>query len=111
MKRLYFLFSLFWLIAGAISAQRITSLGDQVTDANQLNTSDHYVIKLVSYYSSSTKTDVTDDKYFYTTGARMIASTLDMSNATVNNTTNNFLINLRANSTNTSGVWAVGIGS
>ena len=111
MKRLYFLFSLFWLIAGTVPAQRIVSLGNQVTDASQLNTSDHYVIKLVSYYSGSTKTDVTDDKYFYTTGARMIAGTLDMSNTTVNNTTNNYLINLRANSSNTSGVWAVGMGS
>ena len=94
-----------------MSAQRIVSVGEQVTDANQLNSSDHYVIKLVSYYTSGTKTDVTEDKYFYTVGQRMKLGTLNTADDTQNNSTNTFLVNLRPNSTNTEGVWAVGLGT
>ena len=111
MKRFYVLFSLFALMVGTMSAQRIVSVGEQVTDASQLNSSDHYVIKLVSYYTSGTKTDVTEDKYFYTVGQRMKLGTLNTTDATVNNSTNTFLVNLRPNSTNTNGVWAVGLGN
>lgn len=94
-----------------MSAQRIVSVGEQVTDASQLNSSDHYVIKLVSYYTSGTKTDVTEDKYFYTVGQRMKLGTLNTADATQNNSTNTFLVNLRPNSTNTEGVWAIGLGT
>ena len=111
MKRFYVLFSLFALIAGTMSAQRIVSVGEQVTDASQLNSTDHYVIKLVSYYTSGTKTDVTEAKYFYTTGGRMKLGTLDPTNATDNNNTNTFLVNLHPNSTSTADVWAVGLGT
>lgn len=94
-----------------MSAQRIVSVGEQVTDASQLNSSDHYVIKLVSYYTSGTKTDVTENKYFYTVGQRMKLGTLNTRDATDNNNTNTFLVNLHPNSTSTADVWAVGLGT
>ena len=111
MKRFYSLFALFMLVAGTMSAQRIMSIGEQVTDASSLNTTDHYVIKLVSYYVDATEKTATDNLYFYTTGGRMKASTIDTSVATASNTTNNFLINLRTPSTETEGVFAVGMGT
>ena len=116
MKRFYVLFSLFALMVGTMSAQRIVSVGEQVTDASQLNSSDHYVIKLVSYYTSGTKTDVTADKYLYvkyvsSNDSRIKLDSLRTNVATTSNNTNSFLVNLRPNSTNTEGVWAIGMGN
>lgn len=107
MKRFYILFSLFTLMTGTMTAQRIVSVGEQVTDASQLNPSDHYVIKLVSYYNNGTKTEMTEDKYFYTTGGRIMLDALTNNDTS----TKNYLVNLRTSSTNTDNVWAVGLGT
>ena len=109
MKRFLSLFTLLMLIATTAFAQRIVSIGDEVTDGN-FNTHDHYVIKLVSYYTGTTKTDITDDKYFYTTGARMKLSTINTTDYTANNSTNNFLVNLQATNYG-EGVYALGLGT
>lgn len=109
MKRFLSLFALLMLITGAAFAQRIVSIGNEVTDGN-FNTHDHYVIKLVSYYSGTTKTDINEDKYFYTTGQRMKLSTINTTDYTNNNSTNNFLVNLQATNYGV-GVYAVGLGT
>lgn len=94
MKRLLSLFSLLLLINGVISAQRITSIGDVVTDGN-FNTHDHYVIKLVSYYDGDNKVDMTEDKYLYAVnGGRVKLSTINVSNYENNNNTQSFLVNM-----------------
>ena len=117
MKRFYSLFALFMLAACSISAQRITSIGSEVTDGN-FNTSDHYVIKLVSYKNSGTTTTLTEDKYFYAVSGlgggknRVRLSTIDTSASTsATNTTNKFLTNLCTPSVATDGVYAIGMGT
>lgn len=111
MKRLLSLFSLLLLtMGGVISAQRITSIGDVVTDGN-FNTHDHYVIKLVSYYNGDNKVDMTEDKYLYAVnGGRVKLSTINVSNYENNNNTQSFLVNMQ-NTDFGDGIFAVGLGS
>lgn len=108
MKRLLSLFSLLLLTMGVISAQRITSIGDVVTDGN-FNTHDHYVIKLVSYYDGDNKVDMTEDKYLYTVnGGRVKLSTINVSD--YDNNTQSFLVNMQETDFG-NGIFAVGLGS
>ena len=109
MKRLLSLFSLLLLtMGGVISAQRITSIGDVVTDGN-FNTHDHYVIKLVSYYDGDNKVDMTEDKYLYAVnGGRVKLSTINVSD--YDNNTQSFLVNMQ-NTDFGDGIFAVGLGS
>ena len=73
MKRFFTLLSLILLVVGTSMAQRILSIGDEVTDGN-FNTHDHYVIKLVSYNDGTSDHNVeSENKYFYSTGGRLIA--------------------------------------
>lgn len=111
MKRLLSLFSLLLLtMGGVISAQRITSIGDVVTDGN-FNTHDHYVIKLVSYYNGDNKVDMTEDKYLYAVnGGRVKLSTINVSNYEDNNNTQSFLVNMQETDFG-DGIFAVGLGS
>lgn len=111
MKRLLSLFSLLLLtMGGVISAQRITSIGDVVTDGN-FNTHDHYVIKLVSYYDGDNKVDMTEDKYLYAVnGGRVKLSTINVSNYEDNNNTQSFLVNMQETDFG-DGIFAVGLGS
>lgn len=108
MKRLLSLFSLLLLTMGVISAQRITSIGDVVTDGN-FNTHDHYVIKLVSYYNGDNKVDMTEDKYLYAVnGGRVKLSTINVSD--YDNNTQSFLVNMQETDFG-DGIFAVGLGS
>lgn len=97
-------------MGGVISAQRITSIGDVVTDGN-FNTHDHYVIKLVSYYDGDNKVDMTEDKYLYAVnGGRVKLSTINVSNYEDNNNTQSFLVNMQETDFG-DGIFAVGLGS
>ena len=105
MKRFFTLLSLILLVVGTSMAQRILSIGDEVTDGN-FNTHDHYVIKLVSYNDGTSDHNVeSENKYFYSTGGRLIASTINVNTAA----STNFLINMQA--TNTEGVFTIGVGT
>lgn len=106
MKRLFTLLSLLLLVVGTGMAQRILSIGDEVTDGN-FNTHDHYVIKLVSYNDGTNTVNVeNDNKYLYTSGnnSRFKADALTINTSA----STNYLVNMQ--DTGTEGVYTLGLG-
>ena len=106
MKRLSLLFSLLLLCVVAAMAQRIASIGDEVTDGN-FNPHEHYIMKLVSYNNGTSDVNVEDQNlYFYTTeGARLKAATITLDDVS----SNNYLLNMY--STSIEGVYTLGMGT
>ncbi len=106
MKRLSLLFSLFLLCVGTAMAQRIASIGDEVTDGN-FDPHEHYIMKLVSYNNGTNDVNVEDQNlYFYTTeGARLKVAAITLDNAS----SNNYLLNMY--STPTEGLYTLGMGT
>lgn len=106
MKRLSLLFSLLLLCVGVAVAQRIVSIGDEVTDGN-FDPHEHYIMKLVSYNNGTSDVNVEDQNlYFYTTeGTRLKAATITVNNAA----SSNYLLNMYA--TPTEGIYTLGVGS
>lgn len=106
MKRLSLLFSLLLLCVGTTMAQRIASIGDEVTDGN-FDPHEHYIMKLVSYNDGTNDVNVEDQNlYFYTTeGARLKAATITLDDVS----SNNYLLNMY--STSIDGVYTLGMGT
>lgn len=106
MKRLSLLFSLLLLCVGVAVAQRIVSIGDEVTDGN-FDPHEHYIMKLVSYNDGTNDVNVEDQNlYFNTTeSTRLKVATITFDDVT----SNNFLLNMYA--TPTDGVYTLGLGT
>lgn len=87
-------------------AQRIASIGDEVTDGN-FDPHEHYIMKLVSYNDGTNDVNVEDQNlYFYTTeGARLKAATITLDDVS----SNNYLLNMY--STSIDGVYTLGMGT
>lgn len=87
-------------------AQRIASIGDEVTDGN-FDPHEHYIMKLVSYNNGTNDVNVEDQNlYFYTTeGARLKAATITLDDVS----SNNYLLNMY--STSIDGVYTLGMGT